>query len=80
MSIVLSDGPVPVSKEITDDKVAFHEVWLTEAHARADRAVRAQRADTVHPASPAAHGTRGSSRRRHKYRVIAVMRNLALMR
>jgi quercetin dioxygenase-like cupin family protein len=28
-SIVLSDGPVPVSRRIPEDGVAFHEVWNT---------------------------------------------------
>jgi mannose-6-phosphate isomerase-like protein (cupin superfamily) len=30
VSVVLSDGPVPVSQELPDDGVAFHEVWNTE--------------------------------------------------
>jgi len=30
VSVVLSDGPVPVSRELPDDGVAFHEVWNTE--------------------------------------------------
>ena len=29
VSVVLSDGPVPVSRELPDDGVAFHEVWNT---------------------------------------------------
>jgi mannose-6-phosphate isomerase-like protein (cupin superfamily) len=29
VSVVLSDGPVPVSRELADDGVAFHEVWNT---------------------------------------------------
>ena len=28
-SVVLSDGPVPVSRQIPEDGVAFHEVWNT---------------------------------------------------
>lgn len=28
-SVVVSDGPVPVSREIPDDGVAFHEIWNT---------------------------------------------------
>ncbi|MBB2891884.1 cupin domain-containing protein [Flexivirga oryzae] len=31
VSVVLSDGPVPVSRELSDDGVAFHEVWSTRA-------------------------------------------------
>lgn len=30
VSIVLSDGPVPVWKELPEDRVAFQEIWLTE--------------------------------------------------
>lgn len=30
VSVVLSDGPVPVSSELPDDGVAFHEIWNTE--------------------------------------------------
>ena len=30
VSVVVSDGPVPVSKELPEDGVAFHEVWNTE--------------------------------------------------
>jgi mannose-6-phosphate isomerase-like protein (cupin superfamily) len=29
VSVVLSDGPVPVSREIAEDGVAFHEIWNT---------------------------------------------------
>ena len=29
VSVVLSDGPVPVSREIPQDGVAFHEIWST---------------------------------------------------
>lgn len=29
VSVVLSDGPVPVSRELPEDGVAFHEVWNT---------------------------------------------------
>lgn len=31
VSVIVSDGPVPVSREIEPDRVAFHEIWLTEA-------------------------------------------------
>jgi mannose-6-phosphate isomerase-like protein (cupin superfamily) len=30
VSVVLSDGPVPVSRELPDDGVFFHEVWSTD--------------------------------------------------
>jgi mannose-6-phosphate isomerase-like protein (cupin superfamily) len=29
VSVVVSDGPVPVSKQIPEDGVAFHEIWNT---------------------------------------------------
>ncbi|MDR7255139.1 mannose-6-phosphate isomerase-like protein (cupin superfamily) [Nocardioides sp. BE266] len=29
VSVVVADGPVPVSRELPDDGVAFHEVWNT---------------------------------------------------
>lgn len=28
-SVVVSDGPVPVTRELEEDGVAFHEVWVT---------------------------------------------------
>lgn len=30
VSVVLSDGPVPVSRELPEDGVLFHEIWHTE--------------------------------------------------
>nr|WP_274636201.1 cupin domain-containing protein [Microbacterium bovistercoris] len=30
VSVVVSDGPVPVTRELADDGVAFHEVWVTD--------------------------------------------------
>ena len=30
VSVVVSDGPVPVSRELPEDGVAFHEIWNTE--------------------------------------------------
>jgi mannose-6-phosphate isomerase-like protein (cupin superfamily) len=29
VSVVVSDGPVPVSRQLPDDGVAFHEIWNT---------------------------------------------------
>jgi mannose-6-phosphate isomerase-like protein (cupin superfamily) len=29
VSVVVSDGPVPVSRQIPEDGVAFHEIWTT---------------------------------------------------
>jgi mannose-6-phosphate isomerase-like protein (cupin superfamily) len=30
VSVIVSDGPVPVSRQLPEDGVAFHEVWNTE--------------------------------------------------
>ncbi len=30
VSVVLADGPVPITRELPEDGVAFHEVWATE--------------------------------------------------
>lgn len=30
VSVVVSDGPVPVTRKLPEDGVAFHEVWVTE--------------------------------------------------
>jgi mannose-6-phosphate isomerase-like protein (cupin superfamily) len=30
VSVVVSDGPVPVSRSLPDDGVEFHEIWSTE--------------------------------------------------
>jgi len=30
VSVILSDGPVPVSRQIPEDGVAFHEIWNTQ--------------------------------------------------
>ena len=30
VSVVVSDGPVPVSRDLPDDGVSFHEIWNTE--------------------------------------------------
>jgi hypothetical protein len=30
VSVVLSDGPIPMSREIAEDGVSFHEIWNTE--------------------------------------------------
>jgi len=39
VSVVLSDGPVPVSRELPDDGVLFHEIWNTEGAPALVRAV-----------------------------------------
>lgn len=39
VSVVLSDGPVPVSRELPDDGVHFHEIWNTQSTPAPVRAV-----------------------------------------
>ncbi|MFJ9391778.1 cupin domain-containing protein [Nocardioides sp. NPDC101246] len=39
VSVVLSDGPAPVSQELPDDGVYFHEIWNTEGAPTVIRAV-----------------------------------------
>ena len=39
VSVVLSDGPVPVSRSLPDDGVSFHEIWNTEGAPAVVRAV-----------------------------------------
>ena len=39
VSVVLSDGPVPVSRELPGDGVHFHEIWHTEGAPAVLRAV-----------------------------------------
>lgn len=58
VSVIVSDGPVPVTKELPQDGVAFHEVWVTgtapaEIHAGAEDPTAG--AVTVPPPT---HGTR----------------------
>ncbi len=53
-SVVVSDGPVPVSRELPQDGVAFHEVWVTDD---VPAVIRAGAEDpTVPTPSPAAAG------------------------
>ncbi|WCB93285.1 hypothetical protein DSM104299_01997 [Baekduia alba] len=40
-SVVLSDGPTPVSRTVTDDGTAFHEIWSTAGAPAAIDAVEA---------------------------------------
>ncbi|MBK6885243.1 MAG: cupin domain-containing protein [Tetrasphaera sp.] len=39
VSVVLSDAPVPVSRELPEDGVYFHEIWNTQASPAPVRAV-----------------------------------------
>ncbi|HWT33655.1 MAG TPA: cupin domain-containing protein [Microbacterium sp.] len=58
VSMVVSDGPVPVSRQLPDDGVAFHEVWVTD---QAPAVIRAGAEDPTAGAltvPPPARGTR----------------------
>lgn len=58
VSIVVSDGPVPVSREISEDGVAFHEVWLTSTTPAAIHAGAEDPTAGVVTVPPPSHGTR----------------------
>jgi quercetin dioxygenase-like cupin family protein len=59
-SVVVSDGPVPVSRELPLDGVAFHEIWSTSGAPAPITAVEpddpTQRGELAVPPPP--HGTR----------------------
>lgn len=57
-SVVVSDAPVPVTRELPDDGVAFHEVWTTDS---TPAPIRAEAEDPTAGAitvPPPARGTR----------------------
>jgi quercetin dioxygenase-like cupin family protein len=59
VSVVLSDGPVPVSRELPEDGVAFHEIWNTTgapASVTAREQVEPTERDLTVP--PPKHGTK----------------------
>ena len=58
-SVVLSDGPVPVSRTIPEDGVAFHEIWNTEgAPARITAAEDVDPTERRLAVPPPPHGTK----------------------
>ncbi|MFT4123084.1 MAG: cupin domain-containing protein [Microbacteriaceae bacterium] len=58
-SVVLSDGPVPVSRELPADRVGFHEVWVTEQTPAPIAAVEpGEPTERVLQVPPPRHGTR----------------------
>lgn len=58
VSVVVSDGPVPVSRELPDDGVAFHEVWVTDTAPAVIRAGAEDPTAGVLTVPPPTHGTR----------------------
>jgi len=59
VSVVVSDGPVPVSRQLPDDGVAFHEIWNTEgAPAVITAAEQVDPTERVLAVPPPPHGTK----------------------
>jgi quercetin dioxygenase-like cupin family protein len=59
VSVVVSDGPVPVSRELPDDGVAFHEIWNTAgAPARVDARDEIEPTERDLTVPPPPHGTK----------------------
>jgi len=57
-SVVLSDGPVPVSRELPDDGVFFHEIWNTEGAPAVVRAVEPEPTERDLAVPPPPNGTK----------------------
>lgn len=57
-SVVLSDGPVPVSRQIPEDGVAFHEVWSTGGAPAPITAVEDEPTEGALAVPPPPRGTR----------------------
>jgi mannose-6-phosphate isomerase-like protein (cupin superfamily) len=59
VSVVLSDGPVPVSRSLPDDGVEFHEIWNTEgAPARILAVEPCEPTERTLAVPPPRHGTK----------------------
>jgi mannose-6-phosphate isomerase-like protein (cupin superfamily) len=59
VSVVLSDGPVPVVREIPEDGVEFHEIWSTEgAPAPVTAAEAVEPTERTLAVPPPANGTK----------------------
>jgi mannose-6-phosphate isomerase-like protein (cupin superfamily) len=59
ISVVLSDGPVPVSRDLPDDGVSFHEIWNTEgAPARITAAEPSEPTERTLAVPPPPRGTK----------------------
>jgi mannose-6-phosphate isomerase-like protein (cupin superfamily) len=59
VSVIVSDGPVPVSKEIPQDGVAFHEIWNTDGAPARIVAVEADEpTERTLAVPPPPHGTK----------------------
>lgn len=59
VSVVVSDGPVPVSRSLPDDGVEFHEIWNTEgAPARILAVEPSEPTERTLAVPPPRHGTK----------------------
>jgi quercetin dioxygenase-like cupin family protein len=59
VSVVVSDGPVPVSRELPEDGVAFHEIWnTTGAPASVDAREEGEPTERDLTVPPPPHGTK----------------------
>jgi naringenin degradation protein FdeH len=58
VSVVLSDGPVPVSRELPEDGVSFHEIWNTEGAPTVVRATEPEPTERDLTVPPPARGTK----------------------
>jgi hypothetical protein len=58
VSVVVSDGPVPVTRELPDDGVAFHEVWVTSSSPASIHAAAEDPTAGALTVPPPARGTR----------------------
>lgn len=58
VSVVLFDGPVPVSRELPDDGVHFHEIWNTEGAPAVVRAVEPDPTERDLAVPPPPRGTK----------------------
>lgn len=58
VSVVLSDGPVPVSRELPEDGVFFHEIWNTEGAPAVVRAVEPEPTERDLAVPPPPRGTK----------------------
>jgi mannose-6-phosphate isomerase-like protein (cupin superfamily) len=58
VSVVLSDGPVPVSRDLPEDGVSFHEIWNTEGAPALITATEPEPTQRRLAVPPPLHGTK----------------------
>ncbi len=57
-SVILSDGPVPVSRDLPDDGVSFHEIWNTQGAPAPITATEPEPTQQRLAVPPPPHGTK----------------------